>query len=107
MDENNFICSPCCSVDAQSTIIRYFCWRFDYKRMMLEKEQARIKANNMSYRDEVLEICRSGDYSVEFGMHDFDIECINYQMDIVSDFFIKINKKNEPIISPREFWGVE
>jgi len=107
MNENNFICSPCCSVDAQSTIVRYFCWRFDYKRMMIEREQARIKAKNMSYRDEVLEICRSGDYSVEFGTHDFDIECINYQMAIVSDFFRRINKKNEPILSPREFWGVE
>jgi len=107
MDKNNFICSPCCSVDAQSTIIRYFCWRFDYKRMMIEREQARIIAKNMSYRDEVLEICRSGDYSVEFGMHSFDIECINTQMDIVAEFFRKMNKKNEPILSPREFWGVE
>jgi hypothetical protein len=91
LNEDNFICSPCCCADAESTMAKYFRWRFDYKSMMLEKEQARLRAKNMSSRNEVLEICRN----VEFGMHSFDIECINYQMDIVSNFFGEINWRNQ------------
>ena len=91
LNQDNFICSPCCSEDVESTMAKYFRWRFDYKRMMLEKERARLRAKNRSSRNEVLEICRN----VEFGMHSFDIECINHQMDIVSNFFRQINWRNE------------
>lgn len=88
---DNFICSPCCSEDVESTMAKYFRWRFDYKSMMVVKERARLRAKNMSSRNEVLEICRD----VEFGMHSFDIECIFHQMSIVSNFFRETNWRNE------------
>jgi len=88
MTSENLLCSSCCAEDVRITINEYFCWRFYNKKMILEanKEKDDLFAQ-MSLIDRIKAHLQKGEGYLEWGTHQFDIEDLHLQTDIVDDFF--------------------
>jgi len=100
MTSENLLCSDCCREDVKITINAYFCWRFDYKRMILKpiKEKEALLARQSLVEQVRYHLNNMQDHT-EWGARCFDIEDVFLQMDIVDDFFKKMRSSNDPFFS--------
>jgi len=103
MTSENLLCSNCCREDVQITINTYFCWRFDYKRVVLKpvKEKEALLAQ-LSPREQIRYYLNNPQDLVEWGAHRFDIEDVSVQMDVVDAFFKEMRSSNDPFFSRQQ-----